>query len=151
MLYMDPNHPRPVRVQAPFISSEEVRAVINNIKDTYANYQTDEIDISKATLNINTSGNTSSDDENPDDESEPVDDAEYVKAKDYVIATGKASTTQLQSRFGWGYPKAAKFIMQLERHGVVGPSINNKQREVLLKIGGGNSNSNNQDPVEDLF
>lgn len=151
MLYMDPNHPRPVRVQAPFISSEEVRAVINSIKETYANYDRDEIDISKASLNINTSGASNSDDENPDDESEPVDDAEYVKAKDYVISTCKASTTQLQSRFGWGYPKAAKFIMQLERHGVVGPSINNKQREVLIKIGDGNNNRNNNDPVEDLF
>jgi S-DNA-T family DNA segregation ATPase FtsK/SpoIIIE len=148
MLYMDPNHPRPVRVQAPFISSEEVRAVINNIKETYTNYEVEEIDISKASLNINTSGGSNNDDENGDDESEPVDDAEYVKAKDYVIATGKASTTQLQSRFGWGYPKAAKFIMQLERHGVVGPSINNKQREVLIKIGGQNTN---QDPVDDLF
>lgn len=131
MLYLDPNHPRPVRIQAPFVSSEEVRAVIDYVKNAYRDYDAEHIDISKASMAPG-GAVASVDMEDEEDENEPTDDVEYMKAKDYVVSTGRASASSLQSRYGWGYPKANKFIMMMERYGVVSPLQNNK-REVLIK------------------
>jgi S-DNA-T family DNA segregation ATPase FtsK/SpoIIIE len=131
MLYLDPNHPRPVRIQAPFVSSEEVRAVIDYVKNAYRDYDAEHIDISKASMAPG-GAVASVDMEDEEDENEPTDDVEYMKAKDYVVSTGRASASSLQSRYGWGYPKANKFIMMMERYGVVSPLQNNK-REVLVK------------------
>jgi S-DNA-T family DNA segregation ATPase FtsK/SpoIIIE len=63
---------------------------------------------------------------------EPLDNDDYVSAKDYVIATGKASSSALQTAFGWGFPKSNKIVFLLERHGVVGPANGAKPREVLI-------------------
>ena len=131
MLYLDPNHSRPTRIQAPFVSSEEVKAVIEYVKSAYHGYELEHIDISKASMAPG-GAVASSDLDDEDDETEPTDDVEYMKAKDYVISTGRASASALQSRYGWGYPKANKFIMMMERYGVVSALQNNK-REVLSK------------------
>ena len=131
MLYLDPNHPRPIRVQAPFVSSEEVRAVIDYVKNAYSDYDAQHIDISKASMAPG-GAIASADIDDEDEENEPTDDIEYTKAKDYVMSTGRASASALQSRYGWGYPKANKFIMMMERYGVVSPLQNNK-REVLMR------------------
>ncbi len=131
MLYLDPNHSRPTRIQAPFVSSEEVRAVIDYVKSAYHGYELEHIDISKASMAPG-GAVASSDLDDEDDESEPNDDVEYTKAKDYVTSTGRASASALQSRYGWGYPKANKFIMMMERFGVVS-SLQNNKREVLVK------------------
>lgn len=131
MLYLDPNHSRPTRIQAPFVSSEEVKAVIEYVKSAYHGYELEHIDISKASIAPG-GAVASSDLDDEDDETEPTDDVEYMKAKDYVISTGRASASALQSRYGWGYPKANKFIMMMERYGVVSALQNNK-REVLSK------------------
>jgi S-DNA-T family DNA segregation ATPase FtsK/SpoIIIE len=137
MLYIDPNHPRPIRLQAPFVSSEEVARVIDYIKSEYYDYEPQSIDISKQKVETKIFGDSDNDySSNTDtergfnDEVEPIDDPEYIKAKNYVIETGRASTSSLQARFGWGYPKAQKFIIMLETHGIIGPLTGNK-REVL--------------------
>ena len=133
MLYTDSNNPRPIRLQAPYVSTEEVKKVIDFIKNNYYNYEDKSIDISKEKVETKIFGNSNSsnDDNNSDnDENEPTDDEEYNKAKDYIISTGRASTSSLQARFGWGYPKAQKFIIMMERYGIVGPLTGNK-REIL--------------------
>lgn len=139
MLYLDPNHSRPTRIQAPFVSSEEVRAVIDYVKNAYRDYDNEHIDISKASMAPG--GAIASSDLDEDDEREPTDDVEYTKAKDYVMSTGRASASALQSRYGWGYPKANKFIMMMERFGVVGALQNNK-REVLTRLSSGSEDIN---------
>lgn len=47
----------------------------------------------------------------------------------------KASTSLIQRRFGIGYGRASRIIDNLERHGVVGPGLDNKPREVLIPEG----------------
>ena len=63
---------------------------------------------------------------------EPLDDEDYASAKDYVISTGKASTSSLQTAFRWGYNKAARIINDLENFGIISPSTNGRNREVLI-------------------
>lgn len=135
MLYMDPLSSRIARIQAPFVSTEEIQAVIKYIKSAEHDFIPDHIDLSK--VNVSNSGNESVGEyTNPLDNNsaEPIDNNDYMSAKDYVIATGKASASSLQTAFSWGFPKANKMMMLLERHGVVGPSQNGARgREVLIK------------------
>ena len=135
MLYTDSNHPRPIRLQAPYISTEEVKEVMDFIKSHYYNYDAPAIDISKEKVETKIFGagpsTSDSNSNNGDGENEPVDDEEYNKAKEYVIATGRASTSSLQARFGWGYPKAQKFIIMMERYGIVS-TLNGNKREILV-------------------
>lgn len=138
MLYVDPNHPRPIRLQAPYVSSEEVAKVIDYIKSEYYDYEIKNIDISKQKVETKIFGDGNENNDNHeqgsgrgfDDGEEPINDPEYIKAKNYIIESGRASTSSLQARFGWGYPKAQKFILMLETHGIIGPMVGNK-REVL--------------------
>jgi S-DNA-T family DNA segregation ATPase FtsK/SpoIIIE len=47
MLYMASDNPRLVRLQAPFVSTEEIRAVVSYIKQANLEFIPDQIDISK--------------------------------------------------------------------------------------------------------
>lgn len=129
MLYMASDNPRLVRLQAPFISTEEIRAVVSHIKQANLEFIPDHIDISKVKVGT---ASGSVDNDNHDDGTEPEDDEDYMSAKDYVISTGKASTSSLQTAFRWGYNKAARIINDLERYSVIGPARSGERyREVL--------------------
>jgi S-DNA-T family DNA segregation ATPase FtsK/SpoIIIE len=145
MLFMDPGEPRPFRVQAPFVSSEEIRSVIDYIKNSYYGYDDGEIDYTKAKDNISEGSISSNNSGEPEDE-------DYVKAKEYTILSQRASASGLQSRFGWGFPKANGMIMKLEDNGVVSPLEGNKRR-VLMGLSAEKQADTllENDAVEDLF
>jgi S-DNA-T family DNA segregation ATPase FtsK/SpoIIIE len=133
MLYMASDNPRLVRIQAPFISMEEIKAVVSHIKESHVDFVPDFIDISKVKV-----GATSASGEEGSSSSgeEPEDDEDYMSAKDYVIATGKASTSALQTAFRWGYNKAARIMNDLEHFGVIGPArTGERYREILTGKG----------------
>lgn len=151
MLYMASDNPRLVRLQAPFISTEEIKAVVSHIKQANVDFIPDHIDISKVKVGIS-SGAVS--DEDGDGGREPEDDEDYMSAKDYVMSTGKASTSSLQTAFRWGYNKAARIINDLERFGVIGPARQGERyREVL--VGGQNETeeitSGQDTTADDIF
>jgi S-DNA-T family DNA segregation ATPase FtsK/SpoIIIE len=54
----------------------------------------------------------------------------YAEVKDYVMETGRASTSNLQRRFGLGYNRAARMIDMMEQEGIVGPAQGSKPRDV---------------------
>lgn len=128
MLYMASDNPRLLRLQAPFVTTEEIKAVISHIKQANVDFIPDQIDISK--VKVGTSSGSIED--GADGGTEPEDDEDYMSAKDYVISTGKASTSSLQTAFRWGYNKAARIINDLERFGIIGPARQGERyREVL--------------------
>lgn len=130
MLYMASDNPRLVRLQAPFISTEEIKAVVSYIKQDNIDFIPDSIDISKVKVGIS-SGSTM-EDHHENAGSEPEDDEDYMSAKDYVTSTGKASTSSLQTAFRWGYNKAARIINDLEHYSVIGPARpGERYREIL--------------------
>lgn len=151
MLYMASDNPRLVRIQAPFISVEEIKAVVSHIKQAHVDFVPEIIDISK--VKVNTSSGTQGEEGAPAGE-EPEDDDDYMSAKDFVISTGKASTSSLQTAFRWGYNKAARIINDLEHFGIIGSARQGERyREILT---GGNSPSSAKDEtkdtsVEDIF
>lgn len=129
MLYMASDNPRLMRIQAPFISVEEIKAVVSHIKQTNLEFVPDLIDISK--VKVGTSSTISTEEGSGSGE-EPEDDEDYMSAKDFVISTGKASTSSLQTAFRWGYNKAARIINDLEHFGVIGPARQGERyREIL--------------------
>lgn len=132
MLYM--NGSTITRVQAPFVSSEEIKSIINDIKKRYEDFIPDPIDIQKIKISSNpTNGYKDMEDaggRNPAEE--PTDDEDYMSARDYVISTGKASTSALQTAFRWGYNKSARIINDLEMYGIIGPATSGRHREVLF-------------------
>jgi S-DNA-T family DNA segregation ATPase FtsK/SpoIIIE len=132
MLYMASDNPRLVRIQAPFISTEEIKAVVSHIKQEYVDFIPDTIDITKVKIGMASGLVANTGD---DGAQEPEDDEDYMSAKDYVVSTGKASTSSLQTAFRWGYNKAARIINDLERHNVIGPSRSGERyREVLSGV-----------------
>jgi S-DNA-T family DNA segregation ATPase FtsK/SpoIIIE len=146
MLYMASDNPRLVRLQAPFISTEEIRSVVSHIKKFYDDFIPDQIDVSK--VRVGTSSGSFEGGEGSDEE--PEDNDDYRSAKDYVIATGKASTSSLQTAFRWGYNKAARTINDLERFGVIGPARQGERyREILVGGGSPSTDMGAQDEQSD--
>jgi S-DNA-T family DNA segregation ATPase FtsK/SpoIIIE len=147
MLYMASDNPRLVRLQAPFVSTEEIRAVVSHIKQANLEFIPDQIDITK--VKVGTSSGTMSDD-GGDSGQEPEDDEDYMSAKDYVISTGKASTSSLQTAFRWGYNKAARIINDLERFNVIGPARQGERYREILQ-GGTSADENKDTSADDIF
>lgn len=66
------------------------------------------------------------------EEEEEIDD-DFTCSRYFVIATGKACISAIQSRFYWGYNRAAFAMKQLEEKGVVGPITKGERyRKVLI-------------------
>lgn len=130
MLYMASDNPRLLRLQAPFVTMEEIKAVVSHIKQSNLDFVPEHIDISK--VKITGTSSVTSDGGNGAG-AEPEDDEDYMSAKDYVISTGKASTSSLQTAFRWGYNKAARIMNDLEHFGVIGPARQGERhREILV-------------------
>ena len=143
MLYM--NGSSIIRVQAPFVTTEEIKNVINNIKKNYEDYIPDNISIDKIKISSSASSGYKEmeDSSNRSATEEPTDDEDYMSARDYVISTGKASTSALQTAFRWGYNKSARIMNDLEMYGIIGPATSGRHREVL-------AGKNNESEVEKL-
>jgi len=127
MLYASGEMSQPERIQSAFISEEEVKRVVEYLKNAYIDEIPEQIELSGS---IEKSGGLFSDSleggSNGDDDL-------YEDAREIVIKDQKASTSYLQRKLGVGYARAAKLIDMLEEHGVVGPGNGAKPRDVLEK------------------
>ncbi|MCA9538184.1 MAG: DNA translocase FtsK [Myxococcales bacterium] len=118
MLFMPPGTSRLQRVHGAFVSEEEIHKIVEFIS---AQQEPDYLDESILI---------------PDDErgEDDVDDGEmdpmYEEAVRVVARDGRASTSHLQRRLSLGYNRAARIIDQMERDGLVGPSMGAKPRSV---------------------
>ncbi|MCL2276458.1 MAG: DNA translocase FtsK [Treponema sp.] len=120
MLYSGVVDPFPIRMQGAFISEEEVEAVVEHVKTFGApDYIDDEIFFEDEEDETNMSLFSDGDD--------PL----YEKALEIIMQQGKASASFIQRRLKIGFNRAARLIEEMERRGVVGPSLGAKPREVL--------------------
>lgn len=122
MLYKGEGHNEAIRVQCPYVSEDEVKAVVKFIQKNYKFELTDEIDIPDENLNEGAGGVTKKNSTDTD----PL----YDDALQTVVAAGKASTSYLQRRLSIGYSRAARIIDILEDNGIIGPANGSKPREV---------------------
>ena len=118
MLYHPIGLPKPVRIQGTFISDDEIKRVVDSIKE-----QQIEIKTGKQNEIIKEIENQTSNEE--------VD--EYLEqAIDMVVCDGQASVSYIQRKFKVGYSRAARIIDQLEERGIVGGHEGSKPRKVLI-------------------
>ena len=127
MLYASADMSQPERLQSAFISEDEVKRVVEYLKDAYMDDIPEQIELSGS---IEKSGGLFSDSleggSNGDDDL-------FEEAREVVIRDQKASTSYLQRKLGVGYARAAKLIDMLEERGVVGPGNGAKPRDVIEK------------------
>ena len=131
MLYMDPSTKFPIRIQAPFVSTEEIERVVGQLKNKYMQNLTEEdiyhpeivaaleakVESSKWGFSV---GEWGSDDE-------------LINQAIVVISeTRKASATMLQRKLNIGFGRAARIMDALEERWVVWPQDWAKPREIFL-------------------
>ena len=119
MLYINSSMSKPVRIQGAFISKDEIKDVVKYIKKKSG----------KADYELEFESKGQSDFDFGGEENEG--DVMMEEAKKMIMESGKASATMLQSGLGIGYPRAHRILANLEKKGVVGPSVQNKPREVF--------------------
>lgn len=124
MLYKGESSNDPIRIQCPFVSEEEVKAVVSYIQKHTRFALEDEIIIPDEEVDGGGGFETAE---------EGGDDPLYEEARAIVVSAQKASTSYLQRRLSIGYSRAARIMDLLEERGVIGPSQGSKAREVYEK------------------
>lgn len=110
----------PKRIQAPYISDEEIEKLIDEIKVEEKSNNSDEI------MNVINKEVVKSED--TDYDVDPL----LNEAIDEVISTGMVSTSFIQQRFKIGYERAGRIIDQMEERGITSGYNGEKPRKVLI-------------------
>ncbi|MBZ9572831.1 DNA translocase FtsK [Patescibacteria group bacterium] len=139
MLFISPALARPKRIQGSFVSTKEIKRVVNFIEKENIEEKKEEIEESLERGLQETEGKL------PEISFE--EDPLYEEAKRVVIEYRKASASLLQRRLKIGYARAARLLDMLEEKRVVGPADGAKPRKVYL---GENPNDKIQNPKFEL-
>ena len=128
MMYEPIGAGKATRVQGCFISSDEVEAVVNFVKQGgNAEYSQDIIDQIEKQVEQNEGAAEGGAFAGDDDADEML-----MAAIDVVVESGQASTSMLQRRLKLGYSRAARIIDQMEERGIVGEFEGSKPRKILI-------------------
>jgi S-DNA-T family DNA segregation ATPase FtsK/SpoIIIE len=120
MLYTPPGVGKPIRIQSPFISGEEVEKVAEFIgaqKGFTRNYELPSLNQKKKKAY---------------EESYERDDL-FEEAARIIVRYQQGSVSLLQRKLKIGYARAARIVDELESANVVGPFDGSKAREVLVE------------------
>ncbi len=127
MLYMPVGVNKPVRVQGTFVSSCEIKAVIEFIRrNSDSNY--DEEMIAEMEKRATAEKNSEGSGDGAGTETDPM----LKAAVEAVIDAGQASTSLLQRRCKLGYARAARIMDEMEQLKIIGPYQGAKPRQVLI-------------------
>lgn len=126
MLYQGADMGKPERLQAAYVTEDEIKRVVSYIK-SHNDPAGDEV-LTLADSLSDGGGFTSGSSDSLDDDS---DDELLGEAIETVRSAGKASTSFLQRKLKVGYSRAARLMDLLEERGIVGPADGAKPREVL--------------------
>jgi S-DNA-T family DNA segregation ATPase FtsK/SpoIIIE len=123
LLYMQGGG-RITRVHGPFVSDQEVEAVVSFLREqgepAYVDEVTEPLE-DEAGSALALGGNTT------------AEGSLYDQAVSVVAREGKASTSFIQRHLNIGYNRAAKLIEQMEKEGVVSAANHVGRREVLVR------------------
>jgi S-DNA-T family DNA segregation ATPase FtsK/SpoIIIE len=123
MLFTYAELSKPKRLQGAYVSDEEIKRIVNYLKEVAEpDYEEGIIESqSSSGFNAHFGGDLEEEDEL------------LPQAREMVIRAGKASASLLQRRLKIGYARAARILDYLEEEGTIGPSQGAKPREVYKK------------------
>lgn len=113
------------RTHGAFVEEDEIAGVV----EFWKNKANPEFELDFADWKKNDSGGEAGNGGNDT----IIDDPKYAQAVEFIMDQGKGSISLIQRRFRVGYNKAALFIEQMEKDGILGPSDGSKPRQVLKK------------------
>ena len=108
------------RVQCPFISEEEVHAVMDHLRRQGTPAYHDDI------------LRPSEDEEDAAAQADAELDPRFDEAVRLVADTQKCSTSWIQRKLKLGYNRAARIVEMMEQQGMVGPPNGSKEREIWI-------------------
>ncbi|RPH77641.1 MAG: DNA translocase FtsK [Nitrospiraceae bacterium] len=120
MLYMASGTGRVMRLHGSFVSDDDVRRVVEFVKDQAKPDYNQELQIALK--------------QEVAKEEDGLGEV-YEQAKELVLSTGSASASLIQRRLRVGYPRAARMIEQMEADGIVGAAGRDGRREVVGRRG----------------
>jgi S-DNA-T family DNA segregation ATPase FtsK/SpoIIIE len=135
LLYMPPGGTKTVRAQGSLTTDDEVRRVVEFIKEQeiapkFVAEVKDKIESKSVSV-----------DSGEDDEM-------LEQAIEVIRETQRASTSSLQRRLRIGYTRAARMMDILEERGLIGPPRGSDPREILIDLDG-NIPDNDSSPTEE--
>ena len=130
MLFFPQGIPKPVRLQGPFVSDEEIQHIVDYmIEKNGADYdETAAEGIKNGVGTVAEQMKAASADAEPDDGR----DEYFAQAGRFIIEKDKASIGMLQRVYKIGFNRAARIMDQLSEAGVVGPEEGTKPRKILM-------------------
>lgn len=132
MLFSGQDSNQKIRLQGAFVSDEEIKAVLDFIKENNVSEYDEEVQNS-IYAEPEKEEIPDDDDDNKGSNEDRMD--EYMpQALKLVMKNGKASISMIQRRFSVGYARAARIIDQMETRGFINPGIGNKPRDVKITI-----------------
>lgn len=146
MLYSAADGKEMRRIQGAFVSDDEVKRVTTFLEQQKEDLGADDADDDLASDAEGDSVTLAMD---AMDEGSKQDDL-YDEVKRIVIQSGRASTTNLQTTFGIGYPRAARLMHLLEENGVIG-MVDGKKKVLLsnAEAGTGDSEDDTKESSDD--
>ncbi len=120
MLFLPAGTGKPIRLQSPLISTEEVDHIIKHVRKQ-PKFPPYELKL------IRTRTSTG-----PGSVKAFEQDELFEQAREIVIRHQQGSISLLQRKLKIGYARAARLIDELEEEGVVGPGRGSKARDVLI-------------------
>ena len=127
MLYYPQELPEPARIQCAFISNEELKNVIQFVKQNNECVFNED---AERQINKSNEGNTT---QSAGYDPNEVDSLMQDALK-YVIEIGQASISKLQRHFALGFSRAGKIIDQMERLHYISPADGSKPRTVYITM-----------------
>ena len=127
MLYIAPGTSIPMRIHGAFVSTPEMEAVIDFIKqEAGGDYHPEDI-LESFQSDGGKSGGSSGDSSGSSNDDEPL----YDEILAYIMNTGECSASMLQRKFKLGYNRAARIVDRFEEEGIVTPADGSKPRKVI--------------------
>lgn len=126
MLYSPTGIPKPIRVQGCLVTDEEIKRVVDFVKDPNVTMD-EEID-----KEITETSNF--DNEEAKEKKQGGLDEYFVEAGKLIIQTKIASSGFLQRKLQIGFNRASRILDQLAENGVVTEQDGKKPREILMEL-----------------